>query len=176
MADTLQKTITVVSGMKAQITEVPADDASNPAGADNNKSGRWQNWDQEDTLNSTSTPAADWSAFLVAQLSAGALTLDLTSFTDVQGRARDATGKRLVLARFHNLDGNSVTLTSGAVNPYDPLLGTTGKLILAAKEEFEKRIRAPDASTHAVVSSTAKTIDFAGTGAAKLEVTLVFGP
>lgn len=124
-------------------------------------------------LTASSSVPATKQASGTKLLSGGAGTLDMTALPGkTADETVDATGLKLQLAIFHNLDANAntITVTFGAANPY--LLGGTGfKWILSPGDTLmvKKKDSAPD------VAAGAKDIDLAGTGAQGLEYHCVFG-
>src|SRR5262245_24414135 len=61
-------------------------------------------------LSGTTTPPIDTHASFVATLSAGALTLNLTTLTGTNGAVVDLTGKKLRVLKVNNLGGNDLTI------------------------------------------------------------------
>jgi hypothetical protein len=175
MADTLQDAISTVVGMKLKTTETLADDGSVPAATASNRKPIHSAWDNEETLDGTTTPDLDWFAQVRVTLSSGSATLDLTSFTDVNGRSRDATGKKLVFLRVENVSSNNINVAPGASNTYAQLFGTGNDVDVPAGCEVMKRILSGNSNPHTAVSASLKEIDFSGSGSDSCLVTLGMG-
>lgn len=119
----------------------------------------------------TSVPCTKVAGGL-ATLSGGALTLDLTTVTGVEGITRNMTGLKVQCFKFKNKSTNAgtMTVTFGAANPY-LLAGSGWKMILQPGQEFTffGNEATPD------VAAGAKNIDIAGTGTEAGEYIVVCG-
>lgn len=122
------------------------------------------------TLNASSTVPATTSIERTLALSAGTLTVDLTSLTGTNGAAVDFTGLKVQMFKFKNPSTHSITFTFGASNGY-LLLGTAWKMIIPAGAEVQGYI--PDLAPD--VDSSHKTIDVSGTGTDTFNIVLVAG-
>lgn len=122
------------------------------------------------TWNASTTPNGldAWSGHVV--LTSGAATIDLTNLTQSGlSTVINATGNKLraIMVMPDSTNVNPISVATGASNGY-PSIGTVS--VLNAGDVLVRR------TTQSVaVSSSLKTLDFAGTGAQGCEVLLVFG-
>lgn len=123
---------------------------------------------------STAVPVTKHSSFSQA-MTDGAASIDLTSLPGLNGEAGavDGTGLKVQLVRFKNPDdnANNITITFGALNPYN-LFGATFVITLAPGQDTGPMYlddAAPD------VASGAKQIDISGTGVQALDCQFVMG-
>lgn len=116
-------------------------------------------------------PVTKESSFL-ASLVAGALTIDLTSLTGINGESITFDGLKVQLVHFKapTTNANAITITAGATNGID-LLGASWSVVLQPGQE----VMYGGFNLVEDVSSTVKTIDLAGTSTQGLEVSLVAG-
>lgn len=105
-------------------------------------------------------------------LSAGALTVDLRSWTDAVLGSMDLNGLKLKLMKLSapSTNAGAITIKPGASNGYAGWAGSGG-LILAAGDH-----RGPDIfNSMTGVDSTHKTLDLTGTGTDVIDVIMGFG-
>ncbi len=124
-------------------------------------------YDESDVRNSATTPAvAKFVAFL-ATLTAGALTVDLSTKTDANGVAI-GYGLRVQDIRIKNLGANSLTIAEGASNG---LALSCGTLVIPPGGCYQLFLNdaAPD------MASGDRTLDVTGTSAQTSEWTVTFG-
>jgi hypothetical protein len=121
------------------------------------------------TLNaSSSVPVAKHASFL-GTLTAGALTINLTSLTGANGTV-DFTGLKLQFMRIKNLGAAFMTFSEGASNGYTLFAASWSlKVWPSSVYQFYFPDVAPD------VAAADCTIDVAGTGTQTFEITLVAG-
>ncbi|HEY1067231.1 MAG TPA: hypothetical protein VGE52_14015 [Pirellulales bacterium] len=167
--------VTVALSSKMQGTVVSSDVSPDGAFNASSKTRILSGWDADISLNGSTTPKAEQLICTKVTLSGGAATLDLTNITQVDGNGFDATGKKLVGYRFQNPNNNPVTVAPGASNGYD-FAGAGKDVDVPAFEEIAgKPYKLGQAPSRAVVASGDRTLDFTGTGADSILVTLTFG-
>jgi hypothetical protein len=125
-------------------------------------------FDENGTLNASSTPPGTMiSAFLMA-LTAGAYTIDLAAAPQVGGGTQDMTGLRVQAIRIKNLGAAVMTFTNGASNGIALACGTitvpAGGVTMIILNDASPDIAAGD-----------RTIDVAGTGTETAEITIIAG-
>lgn len=127
-------------------------------------------WAISKTFNAASTPAATEAASFTLALIAGAATINLTALVDINDRAVDATGKKLLAIYLEPLGANAMTFVPGASAGYN-VFGATSKLVVdpSGFAIVGKGTNAP------VVGVGAKNIDVTGTGTQECRVEMLFG-
>lgn len=127
-------------------------------------------YNEETTLDSTTTPPATQCAHFLLTLTAGAATVDLRALTGTNGASVDGNGLKVQILRVKNLGANILTLTPGASNGID-LLGASSSIAIPAGGHFQMYFN--DASPD--IAAADKTIDCAGTGSQTSEWSIVMG-
>lgn len=126
------------------------------------------------TIDGTTTVAIDDVFSDRRSLSAGALTLDLTSLTSTLGVAKTFSGKKVkglfMMANSANTAG--IVVKDGATNPYLIFATSTGEVTIYPGQPFMQLY----GSNLAAVSGTVKTIDFSSADTdAEFEIIIVVG-
>lgn len=124
------------------------------------------------SLTSSTTPTVNAEGVGIATLSGGAVTLDLTAATGLNGVAVSFSGKapRAILFENPAANANAITIAKGASNGYTGL-GASFSLTLQPKQKA--LVYLENAGT--AVSGTVKTFDLTGTGAQFLKYQLIAG-
>lgn len=129
-------------------------------------------YNQNDTLNSGSTPPATKVATFEKAMIAGAASIDLTALVGTNGGAVSGSGLKLQRYLLVNpiANANPITIVGGASNGY-LLFGTAGSVILNPGDFLYGGAK----DTLPDIDATHKTIDISGTGTQALQCTLVMG-
>jgi hypothetical protein len=157
---------------RSQITTVETITAGDPAAtgsADLTHSG----YDTSANLNPNTTPGVDTPVYQQFALSAGAVTIDLTSLTGPGGAAVSLNGKKVVLIRFSNpsTNANSITVKKGATNGYAGLDASFSVTIPPGGD-----VTFYSGGGSSAVGASNKTLDLTGTASQVLNVSVVGGP
>lgn len=162
--------VSVVYASNVTITETIANNAAGLSPTGNTIT--YSAYNTTKTLNSGTTPPVSLDAVFTATMSAGTLTIDLTSLTSTNGATVSFSGLKVqfckVIAPIGN--ANTVALTQGAANPY-LLGGTSFSWVLSPGQEF---LFYGNNATPAVGGS-AKTLLLTGTGSQALNFVMVAG-
>jgi len=124
-----------------------------------------------ETIDASSTVPATNAIFIEQALTAGAVTVDLTSLTGVNNLVTDGTGLKVQVFKIKNKAGNaSMNFSVGASNGYD-LAGAGFDVTLLAGQEFTffGNDAAPD------IATADAEIDVTGTGTEIFELSIVMG-
>lgn len=163
MADTIS--VSYVS--KLTTTKTPGDSYAQSGG-----NLKYQGLDNALTLNGSSTPTATVIATARYTMTGSAVTIDLTSITDVvSGAVQSGSGLKIVACKFRNksTNANSISIVPGASNDYD-LLGSDMKITLSPSDEVLIFVK-----NGQTIGSSHKTLDATGTNTQILEVEFIFG-
>lgn len=129
-------------------------------------------FDEEVTLNATSTPpATKWAGFIVT-LTAGAATIDLTALTGTNGVTVNGTGLKPQAVRIKNLGANVMTFKKGAANGHNLFTATDGTVIQPGGHD---QTFTNDSATIDDIDATHKTWGVTGTGTQTAEVSILLG-
>lgn len=128
-------------------------------------------FNQSVTLNSTTTPDAEYVSSGTQALTAGAYTLDLTALPGVGGGTQTFTGKKLRAYLFGNVSTNSgtFTFTVGGSNPHT--IGTNWKETLLPGQYVLKYMY----TAGETIDATHKNLAVTGTGTESFVFQLVAG-
>lgn len=136
-------------------------------------------YDLNETLDSTTTPAVDDLMAYQLNLSGGTDTIDFTAAAIIGAESagapaasEDLTGKRVCHVEFECPTTNSyeVTIAPGAANPY-PIFGAANDFTLKPDSKFAYTVHSNALPT---ISSTVKTIDITGNAADVLNLKIAF--
>jgi hypothetical protein len=125
-------------------------------------------FDENGSLNASSTPPGTMiSAFLMA-LTAGAYTINLAAVPKVGGGTQDMTGLRVQAIRIKNNGANNMTFSSGAA---DGIALACGTIVVppGGVTQIMLNDAAPD------IAAGDKNIDVAGTLVQEAEITIIAG-
>lgn len=125
------------------------------------------------TLDGTTTPAVTKSFSDTVALSAGAVSLDLTSLAGPNSTTIDFTGLKIQIFEMSCPDTNTgvISMTNGAANPYD-IYGAAGGIVSLVPGG---RIMCYTDDELEDVDGTHKQLDFAGTGVETFSIILTAG-
>lgn len=131
------------------------------------------------SLSLTKTSALDVTEVVYARLalSSGSLTIDLTSVTDVYGKARDLTGLKLRRFAIKNENANALTVVKGSSNGHTSF-GSSYSEVLPASDTVNSIPTWLDKSLAAggvTISGSDKTFDLSGSGADEFDLILWAG-
>lgn len=127
-------------------------------------------FDDQGTINATSTVPATKCVVKVIALSGGAATINLATITGTNGLIQDSTGLKVQYFRVKNLGAAVMTFTVGAANGYN-LAGAGFSVALLTDQWFI--FFGNDATPD--VAAADLSIDVAGTTTQTFELTLVTG-
>lgn len=124
----------------------------------------------------TSVPVSKVASFRKA-LSGGSATIDLTSLTQANGAALDATGLKLQALLAVAVSGNTsaVTLEKGATNGYELMGGSWSIRVFPGEPGLPGFALIHTGEDAPDIGPTAKTIDLSGTGSESVDISMVFG-
>jgi hypothetical protein len=150
------------------VTETITDGVPDAASPNINHTG----FNSNQRLNPSSTPPATLVASFVATLVAGALTIDLTNMSGVNGATVNGNTLKVRMIKFQAPAGNGATITAkvGVTNGYQ-LRGAGWQEAFAPGQESLCYL----ADGAPAIGGSAKTIDLAGTGTDSLNVIVLLG-